>query len=160
CGSDQLLRREVQTLLSHTQQADAPVARAADAETTTSVSNDDLTGQVIGAYRVVRRIGAGGMGMVYEARDTRLNRSVAIKVSRTAFTGRFATEARAVAALNHPHVCTLYDVGPNYLVMEFIEGENLADRIQKGPLSVDLALRCGMEIAEAISAAHDRGIIH
>ena len=95
------------------------------------------------------------MGEVYKARDTRLDRMVAIKVSRTEFTERFEHEARTVAALNHPNICTLHDVGPNYLVMEYIEGSQL-----KGPLPVDQALKCAVQICDALDAAHAKGITH
>ena len=114
----------------------------------------------MGPYELLQHIGSGGMGTIFKARDTRLHRSVAIKVSSAQFIGRFATESRAVAALNHPHVCTLYDVGPNYLVLEFVEGENLAQRLKKGALPLGLALRYGVEIADAVAAAHARGIVH
>ena len=84
-------------------------------------------GARLGPYEILEPLGAGGMGEVYKARDTRLDRVVAIKVSAAQFTERFEREARAVAALNHPHICTLYDVGPDYLVMEFVDGPTLAD---------------------------------
>lgn len=100
-------------------------------------------------------IGAGGMGDVYQARDTRLNRTVAIKLSKDQFTERFEREAKAVAALNHPNICQLYDVGPNYLVMEFIEGAPL-----RGPLPPEEALRLAGQIAGALEAAHEKGIVH
>ena len=102
------------------------------------------------------------MGVVYRACDTRLGRDVAIKVvgCRDDFTRQFEREARAIAALNHPHICALYDVGPNYLVMEHIDGETLAARIQKGPLPLDVALKIAIEVASAPSAAHHKGIIH
>src|SRR4249920_24998 len=85
-------------------------------------------------FEILSAIGRGGMGEVYKARDTRLNRVVAIKVSGTSFSERFEREARAIAALNHPNVCTLHDVGPNYLVMEYVGGESLAARLKQGPL--------------------------
>ena len=85
-------------------------------------------GERLGPYEVLSLIGEGGMGEVYKAHDTRLNRSVAIKVSKATFDERFEREARTVAALNHPNICTLHDVGPNYLVMELLEGQTLADR--------------------------------
>src|SRR5206468_4505029 len=91
-------------------------------------------GDRLGPYEIVAPIGAGGMGEVYRARDTRLGREVAIKVSAERFNDRFEREARAVAALNHPNICTLHDVGPNYLVMELVEGPTLADRIASGRL--------------------------
>ncbi|HEY2844308.1 MAG TPA: serine/threonine-protein kinase, partial [Bryobacteraceae bacterium] len=112
-------------------------------------------GDKLGPYEILAPIGAGGMGEVYKARDTRLDRTVAIKVSKTEFSERFEREARAVAALNHPNICTLHDVGPNYLVMEYIEGTPL-----KGPLPVDQALRYAVQICEALDAAHKKGITH
>ncbi len=100
------------------------------------------------------------MGAVYRAIDTRLNRSVAIKVVDEEFSERFQSEARAISSLNHPSVCTLYDVGANYLVMELIEGETLADRLKTGPLPVDRAVEFGAQIAKALAAAHAKGVVH
>jgi serine/threonine protein kinase len=112
-------------------------------------------GERLGPYQIVAPIGAGGMGEVYRARDARLGRDVAIKVSRENFSERFEREARAIAALNHPNICTLYDVGPNYLVMEFIEGES-----PQGPLPQETALNYARQIAEALEAAHESGVVH
>ncbi len=112
-------------------------------------------GTRLGPYEILAPLGAGGMGEVWKARDTRLDRTVAIKVSAAQFSERFEREARAVAALNHPHICQLYDVGPNYLVMEYIEGKPLA-----GPLPLDQALQYAIQIAEALDAAHQKSIIH
>jgi Tol biopolymer transport system component len=112
-------------------------------------------GDRLGPYEILAPIGAGGMGEVYRARDTRLNRTVAIKVSKEQFSERFEREARAVASLNHPNICQLYDVGPNYLVMELVEGEPV-----KGPLPLDVALKYAGQIAEALDAAHEKGIVH
>jgi serine/threonine protein kinase len=112
-------------------------------------------GEKLGPYEILERIGAGGMGQVYRARDTRLDRDVAIKVSNAQFTERFEREARAVAALNHPHICSLYDVGPDFLVMEFVAGTPL-----KGQLPLDQSLRYAGQICDALAAAHDRGITH
>ena len=103
-------------------------------------------GTLLGPYEILAPIGEGGMGDVYKARDTRLNRIVALKTSKTEFSERFEREARAVAALNHSHISQLYDVGPNYLVMEYIKGAPL-----KGPLPLDQALKY---------AAHKKGITH
>src|SRR5471030_2860878 len=94
-------------------------------------------GDKLGPYQILAPIGSADMGDVYRARDTRLNRDVAIKVSKERFSARFEHEARAVAALNHPNICTLHDVGPGYMVMELIEGETLAARIEKGALPLD-----------------------
>jgi Tol biopolymer transport system component/predicted Ser/Thr protein kinase len=112
-------------------------------------------GDKLGPYEIVAPVGAGGMGEVYKARDTRLDRIVAVKVSKEQFTQRFEREARAVAALNHPYICTLHDVGPNYLVMEYIEGQPL-----KGPVPLADALRFASQIAEALDDAHKKGITH
>src|ERR1700677_2634715 len=112
-------------------------------------------GERLGPYEIVSGLGAGGMGEVYKARDPRLDRIVAIKVSHAQFSERFENEARAVAALNHPHICHLYDVGPNYLVMEFIEGAPL-----KGPLPIEKAVEFATQILDALDAAHQKGITH
>jgi eukaryotic-like serine/threonine-protein kinase len=112
-------------------------------------------GQKLGPYEILAPIGAGGMGEVYKACDTRLDRIVAIKVSKTEFSERFEREARAVAALNHPHICQLYDVGPNYLVMEYVEGALL-----KGPLPLEQVLKHAVQICDALDAAHTKNITH
>lgn len=135
-----------ESLLKH----DSPL----QAEPTVSV------GQQLGPYRIEQRIGQGGMGAVYRATDTRLNRPVAIKISRSLFDDRFEREARAISSLNHPHICTLYDIGPDYMVMELLEGETLAARLQKGALPVSDVLRYGAQIASALAAAHAKGVVH
>ena len=112
-------------------------------------------GAKLGPYEILSRIGAGGMGEVWKARDTRLDRIVAIKTSSAKFSDRFEREARAVAALNHPHICQLYDVGPDYLVMEYVEGSEI-----KGPLPLDQVLRLAIQLASALEAAHRQGITH
>ncbi|HTA47012.1 MAG TPA: protein kinase [Bryobacteraceae bacterium] len=117
-------------------------------------------GDKLGPYEIVSPIGKGGMGEVWRARDPRLGRDVAIKVSAQQFTDRFEVEARAIAALNHSNICTLYDVGTNYLVMELIEGPTLADRIAEGPVPLEEALAMAKQIADAMQAAHERGIVH
>src|ERR1051325_6205179 len=117
-------------------------------------------GQLLGPYEILQPIGAGGMGEVYRARDTRLGREVALKISAERFSERFEREAHSVAAVNHPNVCTLYDVGPNYLVMELIQGPTLAERIKRGPVPLDEVLGIARQIAEAREAAHEQGIIH
>ena len=114
-----------------------------------------LAGDKLGPYEILASIGKGGMGEVYRARDPRLNRDVAIKVSAAQFSERFEREAKAIAALNHPNICQIYDIGPNYLVMEFIEGE-----APKGPMPLDETLRIARQIAEALEDAHDKGITH
>ena len=124
----------------------------------------------LGPYEILQRLGAGGMGEVYKARDTRLDRTVAIKVLGAHHSGsaemrsRFEREARAISALGHPHICTLHDVGEqegvDYLVMEYLEGESLAQRLGRGPLPLDQALRIAIEIASALERAHRQGIVH
>jgi serine/threonine protein kinase len=117
-------------------------------------------GSRLGPCEIVAPIGAGGMGEVYKARDTRLDRIVAIKVLKDEFSGRFEREARAIAALNHPNICQLYDVGPSYLVMEFIEGETVAAQLKTRPLKLAEALRITHEAGEGLKAAHEKGIVH
>src|SRR5437016_781821 len=112
-------------------------------------------GDKLGPYEIVAPIGAGGMGEVYKAHDTRLGRDVAIKISAEQFSERFELEARSIAALNHPHICHLYDVGPNYLVMELIDGSPL-----KGPLQIEKAVEYASQILDALDAAHRKGITH
>jgi Tol biopolymer transport system component len=128
------------------------------------------TGTRLGPYEILAPIGAGGMGEVYKAKDTRLGRDVAVKVLPTHMSSsaelrqRLEREAKTISQLSHPHICTLHDVGhedgTDYLVMEFLEGETLADRLGKGAVPVDQALRIGIEIAGALDAAHRSGIIH
>src|SRR5262249_8661531 len=117
-------------------------------------------GDRLGPYEILDAIGAGGMGEVYKARDTRLDRVVAIKLCKEQFSEPFEREARAVAALNHPNICTLHDVGPNYLVMEYIEGPGLHELIAAGPIPLAEALPIAHQIAEALEAAHEKGIVH
>jgi Tol biopolymer transport system component len=126
-------------------------------------------GARLGPYEVLSPLGAGGMGEVYRARDTRLDRTVALKVLPVDAAGashleRLRREARAVARLSHPHICTLHDVGEDggrvFLVMECVDGETLARRLDRGPLPLDQALRCAIEIAEALDAAHRQGVVH
>jgi serine/threonine protein kinase len=129
-----------------------------------------VPGDALGPYVVLGAVGSGGMGEVYKARDTRLNRIVALKViahglgQHPEARRRFSDEALAVAALNHPHICALYDTGHaldrDYLVLEFLEGENLAHRLRRGPLTVAEALGYSIEIAEALDYAHQQGIAH
>src|SRR5215472_9219556 len=114
----------------------------------------------LGPYRIRSLIGKGGMGEVYLACDTRLDRDVAIKVSAVQFTERFEHEARAAALLNHPNVCTLHDVGHNFLVMEFVEGETLEERIKQGPIPLDEALRLANQIIDGMETAHEKGVVH
>jgi serine/threonine protein kinase len=127
-------------------------------------------GTKLGPYEILSPLGAGGMGEVYRARDTRLDRTVAIKILPAHFSNdpvrkqRFAREAKAISGLNHPNICTLHDVGSqdgtDYLVMEYVEGESLAQRLAKGPLPVEQVLKVGGEMADALDRAHRSGIIH
>jgi eukaryotic-like serine/threonine-protein kinase len=117
-------------------------------------------GSKLGPYEIIEPIGKGGMGEVYRARDPRMGRDVAIKISVEAFSDRFSREVHAVAALSHPNVCTLHDVGPDYLVMEFVEGLTLADRIKEGPIPLEEAIATAQQIALALEAAHEKGIVH
>src|ERR1700680_111258 len=112
-------------------------------------------GTKLGPYEIVALLGAGGMGEVYRARDTRLGRTGAIKKVREAFSDRFDQEARAIAAMNHPHICTLYDIGPDFIVMEYVEGKPL-----RGPVPLEEAVAYAIQIADALGAAHRKGIIH
>jgi eukaryotic-like serine/threonine-protein kinase len=129
-----------------------------------------LPGRRLGPYEILSAIGAGGMGEVYRARDSRLNRIVAIKVlpshlaDRSELRERFEREARTIASLNHPHICTLHDIGQqdgiDYLVMEYLEGETLAHRLQKGALPLEQVLQCAIEISDALDKAHRKGVTH
>ncbi len=127
-------------------------------------------GSRLGPYEIAAPLGAGGMGEVYRARDSRLDRTVAIKVlprqfsSNEALRARFEREARAISALSHPHICTLYDIGRDdgidFLVMEYLDGDSLAERLARGPLPIEQVIRFGVEIAEALEKAHRAGIVH
>ena len=141
-------------------------------------SDDDKTrkrialnsGVQVGHYRIIEKIGSGGMGEVYKAKDTRLDRTVAIKVLPSQANmmaearARFEREARTISSLNHPNICTLYDIGHDngvdYLVMEFMEGETLEERLKRGRMETVEALRFGGQIAGALDAAHRIGVIH
>src|SRR5712692_6105993 len=155
--ADPKLRGKVEALLAQ----DASGGKILDRPAWEVVGDGRLTaGAQIGPYKIEATLGAGGMGEVYRAVDTRLNRMVAIKVAKENFGERFQREARAIAALNHPNICTLYDVGPNYLVMELIEGPTLAERIEQGAVPVEEALGIARQIADALEAAHEKGVVH
>jgi serine/threonine protein kinase len=134
------------------------------------MTNGVVIGQTIGPYRILAKLGEGGMGQVYRARDTRLGRDVAIKVVGTtsAASGevlaRFEREGRAIAALNHPNICTLFDVGVAeghpYLVMELLEGSTLHDLVAQGPMPLASLIEHGIALADALQTAHARGIVH
>src|SRR5262249_10370942 len=128
------------------------------------------SGAKLGPYEIISPIGAGGMGEVYKARDTRLDRTVAIKVlpshlSNTAESReRFEREARTISNLNHPNICVLHDIGRHdgvdFLVMEYLEGDTLARRLARGAMPLDEALKCAVEIASALDKAHRQGVTH
>ena len=175
CADDEDLRREVESLLGRQGQEAGFLGASTLQATVRSVMGDlesdgSLIGRRLGAYDVEVWLGAGGMGEVYKARDTRLNRTVAIKVLRgtlavdSQLRERFDREARAISQLTHPHICTLYDVGDHqgtpFLVMEYLDGETLAHRVQKGALPLDHALRYAIEIADALEKAHRAGVVH
>jgi serine/threonine protein kinase len=153
------LRLEVERLLAQDSEGailDRPAAELLGTFTVTQFT----PGLLLGPYRIEGPLGAGGMGEVFRATDTRLGRAVAIKRSFEQFGERFHREARAISSLNHPHICTLYDIGPDYLVMELIEGETLAARLRRGKLSVEQTIHYGSQIADALVAAHAKGIVH
>jgi len=175
CLADEGLHRQVSALL-HAHEHAHDFLETACVTTVAAWPNEDLTGTQFGPFLLESRIGGGGMGEVYRARDTRLGRTVAIKVLQSHVAAdepareRFEREARVVAGLNHPHICTLHDIGTYraatgqgpapYLVMEFLEGETLADRLAQGPLPLDDALDCAIQIASALDTAHRAAIVH
>src|ERR1035438_9448222 len=166
CSNQPELRREVESLLAYEGQADGllenPVWQADGSGETAAPASPALTGgSQLGVFRIVERVGAGGMGEVYRATDTRLHRDVAIKMLPAEYAhqpqrlARLQREARAISGLNHANICTLYDIGPNYLVMELVEGADLA-----GPVPIDAAIGYARQIAAGLEAAHEKGIIH
>jgi eukaryotic-like serine/threonine-protein kinase len=160
--TDPELRREVESLLAERTGGEflegPAVQNARPTEESTLVELP--MGASLGPYRIEGRLGEGGMGEVFRAVDTRLGRAVAVKIIREQFNARFEREARAISSLNHPNICTLYDVGPNYLVMELVEGETIAARLKNGPLPVKTALLCASQILAALNEAHGKGIVH
>jgi Tol biopolymer transport system component len=159
-GADPELRREVERLLAQDSESGGKLLDQSPAELLAGIRVSQVeAGSMLGPYRIEGPLGEGGMGQVFRARDTRLDRSVAIKILKE-WSGRFEKESRAIAALNHPNICTLHDVGPNYLVMELIQGETLAARLKRGSLPVEQAIQFGTQIAEALAMAHSQGIVH
>jgi serine/threonine protein kinase len=176
CSSDHALRQELEKLLDLDDElpssflGSAALAHAASEFISKDSQGSVVPGTMLGPYEVQALLGAGGMGEVYRARDTRLDRTVAVKVLPGTMSPdplrrqRFEREARAISALQHPNICTLHDVGQQgtsqFLVMEYLEGETLAERLMKGRLPLDLTLRYATEVADALEAAHRRGIVH
>ncbi len=172
CGENAELRREVESLLAYDRQAQQLLDRPALELTAEKLAGEppSLVGRKLGPYQILGALGAGGMGEVYKARDTRLNRTVAIKVlprhlsERADLQQRFEREARAIAVLNHPNICALHDIrredGTNFLVMEYLEGETLSKRLKKGPLPTAEVLRYAIELAGALNTAHRKGVVH
>ena len=161
--TDPELRREVESLLADSIGGDF-LDRPAVQDTPELLEDSTVAqltaGACLGPYRIESKLGEGGMGEVFLAVDTRLGRKVAIKISAEQFSARFEREARAISSLNHPNICTLHDVGPDYLVMELVEGETIAARLKSGPLPLKTALLYAWQIAAALAEAHGKGIVH
>ena len=159
CAGDTDLKRQLEEMLaqhSSTGVLDQPAWNLDQDETATLLYQADSR---LGPYVIKSPLGSGGMGTVFLAEDTRLGRKVAIKISRSEYSGRFQREARAIAALNHPNICTLHDIGPNYMVMELLDGETLKQRIARGKLAIDEVLSLGRQIAGALAEAHEQGTV-
>jgi Tol biopolymer transport system component len=161
--ADPEMRREVESLLIEGIDGDfiyRPAIENAPHLLENSTVAELMAGAILGPYRIESKLGEGGMGQVFRAVDTRLGRSVAIKITHEQFSSRFEREARAISSLNHPNICTLHDVGTNYLVMELVEGETLAARLKQGPMPIEMVVRYGGQIASALAEAHEKGIVH
>jgi tetratricopeptide (TPR) repeat protein len=171
CAGDDALRREIESLLVHGAETNSFLeAPALAAKLFVEHPGQSFIGRQIGPYRIVSLLGAGGMGEVYQAQDTKLRRDVAIKVLPRAFLNdperlsRFQREARMLASLNHPNIATIHGLeqsdGVNYLVMELVPGQTLAERLKTGPMKVEEALKVASQIVEALETAHEKGVIH
>ena len=161
--TDPELRREVESLLAQRPEGDfldGPAFQKAPELPGDLTVTALASGARLGPYQVESKIGEGGMGEVFRAVDTRLGRHVAIKLTHEQFSARFEREARAISSLNHPNICTLHDVGPNYLVMELVEGETIAARLKSGALPLKTAVLYASQMAAALAEAHAKGIIH
>jgi serine/threonine-protein kinase len=166
CAGDDALRGEVESLLAH----DGGASFLSTPALANRIPGGIVIGQALGPYTIAAQIGEGGMGEVYRARDTNLHRDVALKVLPTLFAAdpdrvaRFRREARVLAALNHPHIAAIYGFeasdGVHALVLELVDGQTLADRLARGPISLDQALGIARQIADALEAAHEQGIVH
>src|SRR6266542_2296380 len=173
CAGDEVLRRKVEELLAAHQQAgsfiETPVATL-DTSIVENGQTDLLVGQTIGHYQISKPIGAGGMGEVYLATDITAGRKAALKLLPMRFTGdaerlkRFQREARAVVGLNHPNIVTVYEIGEDhsthYIASELIEGETLRQRLMRGQIEVGEAVNVAIQVASALAAAHETGIVH
>src|SRR5437762_2545704 len=173
CEGDEVLRRKVEALLSSRKRAASFIETSAVGLATRIIQNgqaDLLVGQTIGHYKISKRIGSGGMGDVYLATDVTAGRKAALKLLPTRFTGdaerlkRFQQEAHAVVALNHPNILTVYEIGEDhsihYIASELIEGETLRERLTPGPIEVGEAVDVAIQVASALAAAHQAGIVH
>src|SRR6185369_5089289 len=171
CGGDVDFRREVESLLDSYDEADAFLETPAYKSFAGLFGpGQSWEGKIVGSYRVVEEIGQGGMGVIYRATDTRLGRSAALKFLPEDMTrhpealSRFKREAQTASALNHPHICTIYGVdeyeGHPFIAMEFLQGQTLKDIIEEGPVPIERLLELGIQIADALEAAHKERIIH